>query len=371
MREPPKDISPKDFAEGVEEWELDHGELERPAVAPVQPTKPKPEPKPEPPEPPERQPFVPAPKRKPRPGVPPEPKPEPRQPFVPPAHRYRETGHPIETPLPTPAPTRPGSPFAEVADEKYDASGLPQYYPEAMEMPDLEEEALIRNLMKLEGAAGSNYLNPINLTGLPFGMHSHHRTAVVARNVPRRPLFEADDVNITDLVHRFQHLEMPSRVHMVQAASHIQGHIMHDMWEDVNMGQRRVRERHGRTGPFGKRRGRSRVMSKSANVQGRSRGKLYETTIHRKVTQYELDMVMKKLRVHMRSAVGTLLFLHYGRTKKLLGDLMSIDLDELKKLIRRKLERHARVGLEVTDARMGGALHNPLTHTPQFTRSLL
>ena len=50
---------------------------------------------------------------------------------------------------------------------------------------------------------------------------------------------------------------------------------------------------------------------------------------------------------------------------------MSIDLDELKKTIRRKLERHVKVGLEVTDARMGGALHNPVTHTPQFTRSLL
>ena len=49
-------------------------------------------------------------------------------------------------------------------------------------------------------------------------------------------------------------------------------------------------------------------MSKSANVQGRSRGKLYEVTIHRKVTQY-LNMVMKKLRVHMRSAVG----LHFGK----------------------------------------------------------
>ena len=242
-----------------------------------------------------------------------------------------------------------------------------------MEMPDLEEAELMRHFIKLEGALESNYLNPINLTGIPFGMHSHHKTAVVARNVPRarRPLFQADDVNITDLVHRFQHLEMPSRVHMVQAASHIQGHIMHDMWEDVNMGQRRVREKHGRTGPFGKRRGRSRVMSKSANVQGRSRGKLYEVTIHRKVTQYELNMVMKKLRVHMRSAVGTLLFLHFGKSKKLLGDLISIDLDELKKTIRRKLERHVKVGLEVTDARMGGALHNPLTHTPQFTRSLL
>ena len=112
-------------------------------------------------------------------------------------------------------------------------------------------------------------------------------------------------------------------------------------------------------------------MSKSANVQGRSRGKLYEVTIHRKVTQYELNMVMKKLRVHMRSAVGTLLFLHFGKSKKLLGDLISIDLDELKKTIRRKLERHVKVGLEVTDAQMGGALHNPVTHTPQFTRSLL
>ena len=106
-------------------------------------------------------------------------------------------------------------------------------------------------------------------------------------------------------------------------------------------------------------------------MQGRSRGKLYETTIHRKVTQYELDMVMKKLRVHMRSAVGTLLFLHYGRTKKLLGDLLTIDLDELKKLIRRKLERHARVGLEVTDARMGGALHNPLTHATIYSLTIV
>ena len=60
-------------------------------------------------------------------------------------------------------------------------------------------------------------------------------------------------------------------------------------------------------------------MSKSANVQGRSRGKLYEVTIHRKVTQYELNMVMKKLRVHMRSAVGTLLFLHFGRARSFSG----------------------------------------------------
>ena len=158
---------------------------------------------------------------------------------------------------------------------------------------------------------------------------------------------------------------------MVQASSHIQGHIMRDMWEDVNMGQRRARAKHGRTGPFAKRRGRSRVMHKSANVQGRSRGKLYEATIKRAVTAYELNLVIKKLRVHMRSAVGSILFLHFGKSKKLLGDILSLNMDELRKLIRRKLERHTQVGLEVTDAHMGGALHHPITHSAQFARSLL
>ena len=182
--------------------------------------------------------------------------------------------------------------------------------------------------------------------------------------MPQRPMFEAEDVNVTDLVHRFQSMEMPSRAHMVRAASHIRGHIMENMWEDVNMGQRSARAKR-RTGPFAKRRGRSRVMHKSANVQGRSRGKLYE------VTAYELNLVIKKLRVHMRSAVGSILFLHFGKSKKLLGDILSLNMDELRKLIRRKLERHTQVGLEVTDAHMGGALHHPITHSAQFARSLL
>ena len=112
-------------------------------------------------------------------------------------------------------------------------------------------------------------------------------------------------------------------------------------------------------------------MHKSANVQGRSRGKLYEATIKRAVTAYELNLVIKKLRVHMRSAVGSILFLHFGKSKKLLGDILALDMDELRKLIRRKLERHTQVGLEVTDARMGGALHHPITHSAQFARSTI
>ncbi len=245
-----------------------------------------------------------------------------------------------------------------------------------MEMPALEpaedeaDRKLFRSLL-LRSGPGSNYLNPINLTGVPLHQQSRHRTAVMAQSVPRRPMFEAEDVNVTDLVHRFQSLEMPSRVHMVRAASHIRGHIMENMWEDVNMGQRRARERHGRRGPFAKRRGRSRVMNKSANVQGRSRGKLYETTIRRKATNYELELIMKKLRLHLESGVGSVLFMHFGRTRQLLGDLTDIDLEDLKRRIRKKLERHPVVGIELADARVGGALHHPRTHSAQFTRALL
>ena len=244
------------------------------------------------------------------------------------------------------------------------------------DMPKLEPEEdeadrkLFRSLLMKSGP-GSNYLNPINLTGVPLHQQSRHRTALMAHSVPQRPMFEAEDVNVTDLVHRFQSMEMPSRVHMVRAASHIRGHIMENMWEDVNMGQRRARERHGRRGPFAKRRGRSRVMSKTANVQGRSRGKLYETTIRRKVTPYELELVMKKLRLHLESGVGSVLFMHFGRTRQLIGDLTDIDLEDLKRRIRKKLERHPVVGIELADARVGGALHHPRTHSAQFTRTLL
>ena len=41
----------------------------------------------------------------------------------------------------------------------------------------------------------------------------------------------------------------------------------------------------------------------------------------------------------LKSGVGTLVFLHYGRTKKLIGDLSDIDLEELKRLIRIRLKR--------------------------------
>ena len=81
-------------------------------------------------------------------------------------------------------------------------------------------------------------------------------------------------------------------------------------------------------------------MSKTANVQGRSRGKLYETTIRRKVPPYELELVMKKLRLHLESGVGSVLFMHFGRTRQLIGDLTDIDLEDLKRRIRKKLERH-------------------------------
>ena len=259
---------------------------------------------------------------------------------------------------------------ADLAQEEADMDALMRDMPKLEPEYDEEDRKLFRSLLMKSGP-GSNYLNPINLTGVPLHQQSRHRTALMAHSVPQRPMFEAEDVNVTDLVHRFQSMEMPSRAHMVRAASHIRGHIMENMWEDVNMGQRRARERHGRRGPFAKRRGRSRVMSKTANVQGRSRGKLYETTIRRKVTPYELELVMKKLRLHLESGVGSVLFMHFGRTRQLIGDLTDIDLEDLKRRIRKKLERHPVVGIELADARVGGALHHPRTHSAQFTRTLL
>jgi len=261
-------------------------------------------------------------------------------------------------PAQAPAPVRQVPQYRErspTPDDEYEWTPPEQ----RLALPKLEEHDY-----------GTNCMNPINLANMPFGSHMHHRTAMVAQAVPRRPRYEREDVNVTDLVHRFTNLEMPSRAHMVSAASRVSGHVMHDMWDDVNMGQRAAMNRHAKTGPFAGRRGHSRVMNKSANVQGRSRGKLYETTIRRKVSAYELSMVMKKVRVHRKSGVGTMVFLHYGRTKKLIGDLTDIDLEELKRLIRVRLKKHRTVGLEIVDARIGGALHQPITHRPEFTRTL-
>ena len=300
--------------------------------------------------------------------VPDSPRPEPAKPEP----------EPEDEKAPPPAFQAPRSPKPEHYEGWEYAASVPSDLQSLLaQMPGLEppeedeaDRKLFRSLM-MQSGPGSNYLNPINLTGIPLHQQSNHRTAVMAHSVPQRPMFEAEDVNVTDLVHRFQSMEMPSRAHMVRAASHIRGHIMENMWEDVNMGQRRARERHGRRGPFAKRRGRSRVMSKTANVQGRSRGKLYETTIRRKVTPYELELVMKKLRLHLESGVGSVLFMHFGRTRQLVGDLTDIDLEDLKRRIRKKLERHPVVGIELADARVGGALHHPRTHSAQFTRTLL
>ena len=61
-----------------------------------------------------------------------------------------------------------------------------------------------RHLMpKLEFEYGQDWLNPVNLTNMPFGAHRYHRTAMVATPVAPRPRFEREDVNITNLVHRF------------------------------------------------------------------------------------------------------------------------------------------------------------------------
>ena len=65
------------------------------------------------------------------------------------------------------------------------------------------------------------------------------------------------------------------------------------------------------------------------------------------------------------------MFLVYAGSRKLIGDLHSLDIAALKKEIRKRLKDHSAIGLEILDAKGGGALHNPLLHTAEFHLSLL
>ncbi len=113
-------------------------------------------------------------------------------------------------------------------------------------------------------------------------------------------------------------------------------------------------------------------MHSSANVQARSRnGKLFETTISRKASAHELQLIIAKLRVHLKSNVGSLLSLHYGKSAISLGDLKNIKFKGLLRKLQELLRKHGKVGIEIVDAKRGGALHQPHLHSPSFARTLV
>ena len=219
-----------------------------------------------------------------------------------------------------------------------------------------------------------NLRQPKNFLRIPDIMHSSLRTSVSAQAI-EAPAYRRDETNVTDLVHSFGKLSVQpknvGRVHIVTPTMHVPGHMLHDVWESVNMGRQQVEAAHRKTGPFAARKGRSKIMSQSANVVNRSRGKIFETTINRKISNFELHRLFKKIGFHTQKAVGSILFMVFNGTKKLIGDLHSIDMEDLKRQIRKKLTKHAKIGLEIVDAKSGGALHNPTLHTPEFHLSLM
>ena len=210
---------------------------------------------------------------------------------------------------------------------------------------------------------------------LPIHRHRELRLAVGARNV-RPDVRMREDRSVTDLVQAFTNTHVfsdpGSRVHLVAPTSAVSNHFMLDMQEDSNMGRRRAMAAHQKTGPYAGRKGRSRVMHSSANVQARTRnGTLFETTIGRNASAHELQLVIAKLRVHLKSNVGSLLTLHYGNSKVSLGDLKKIKLKGLLKKLQALLRKHGKVGIEVLDAKKGGALHRPRMHEASFARTLV
>ena len=144
---------------------------------------------------------------------------------------------------------------------------------------------------------------------------------------------------------------------------------MNEIAEDSNKGRRALIRQS--VGPFGGKKGKSKVMSKSAHTHNRSRGLKFETTIHKDVSQHELDVVIKRLDVHRKSKVGSTLYIVFGGERLFLGSLADLTAAQIKAAIKKHLEKYGSVGLEVCDAKSGGALHMPGIHQNKFRMSVI
>ena len=106
-------------------------------------------------------------------------------------------------------------------------------------------------------------------------------------------------------------------------------------------------------------------MSRSTNVLNRSRGRIFETTIRKKCSEHELNMVIHRLRTHADSNVAAGVFLVIGKSRKFVGHLNEIDLNKLRQRLKKALQRGT-VGIEVVDLKTGGALHAPHVHSAKY-----
>ena len=159
-------------------------------------------------------------------------------------------------------------------------------------------------------------------------------------------------------------------VHLVQPGVGLLAddeHIIKDLYEDSNKGQRDVLN--AQKGPFRKERGRSRIMSRSAHVHIRKRRKQIEITIRRAVTAAEIHALHAKLGAHSHTSPDSVVYLVEGGYRKKLGTFHDIDLLKLMELIRNILSsKKGTIGLLIIDGHTHGALHNTNIYSSRFNR---
>ena len=160
-------------------------------------------------------------------------------------------------------------------------------------------------------------------------------------------------------------------MHLVMPTSgllHDDDHIMKEISEDSNMGRIEVEGK--RRGPFRREKGRSRIMSRTANVVIRKRRQQIEITVRRHATEEEFNILHGKLGAHTTTSPNCIVYLVHGSSRKKLGMLGEINLLKLLQLLRDAMSSNATVGLLLIDSHFGGALHKPYVHSARFSRSL-
>ena len=157
------------------------------------------------------------------------------------------------------------------------------------------------------------------------------------------------------------------RVHLVRLGPDVgderERHILTQMDADSNMGARHLEQR-SRRGPFKRQPyGRSRVMDASAHVKYRRRGRAFEITVKRGITDYELDTLIAKLSAHRLATHGSFLFLIKGGSKKKLGNIDRINMEKLRRKIDDCLSKYKVIGLLLQDTAEPGVLHRGYSHS--------
>ena len=144
-------------------------------------------------------------------------------------------------------------------------------------------------------------------------------------------------------------------------------HFMKDIFESSNMGQKNVLDK--RSGPFRTEKGRSRVMSRSANVTIRKRRMQIEISVRKNVTEHEMSTLHAKLGAHATSSPVCIVYLIERNIRKKLGAIGEIDLEKLMNMIRGILKRRGTIGILLVDTHFGGALHKRHIHRSKFNRN--